>query len=82
MIESLSASAVYPNILSDMKEYTYTIATLPFFPFVWKTGEHYLGIDIDMIKFLSRKYNFRQAYEIKRCLFTKKTVTDLLTGIN
>ena len=71
MIESLSASAVYPNILSDMKEYTYTIATLPFFPFVWKTGENYLGIDIDMIKYLSNRYNFRQAYELIRFLLTK-----------
>ena len=60
MTERLSASAVYPDILSDMKGYTYTIATLPFFPFVWKPGENYLGIDIDMIKHLSRKYNFRQ----------------------
>ena len=59
MIKRLSAKAVYPDILSDMKGYMYTIATLPFFPFVWKPGEDYLGIDIDMIQFLSIKFNFR-----------------------
>ena len=60
VIEGLSAAAVFPDILGDMKGYTYTVATLPFFPFVWKPGDAYLGIDIGLIKFLSKKYNFGQ----------------------
>ena len=58
--DELSVSAVYPDILSNMKDYVYTIAILPSFPFVWKIGENYLGVDIDIIKYLSHKYHFRQ----------------------
>ena len=59
IIEGLSAASVFPDILSDMKGYSYTIAVLPFFPFGWKLGDSFMGVDIDIIKFLSRKYNFR-----------------------
>ena len=78
MTERLSASAVYPDILSDMKGYTYTIATLPFFPFVWKPGENYLGIDIDMIKHLSRKYNFRQVHGSTKVVLHSKSFSPSL----
>ena len=80
--DKLSALATYPDILSDMKEYTYTIAMLPFFPFMWERDENYLGIDIDIINFLSRKYNFRQALVSTKMILWFKSLPNILTGIN
>lgn len=50
---------VYPDFLSDMKGYNYTIATLSYFPFVWKKGEEYSGLEIDMMKHLADRNNFK-----------------------
>ena len=80
--DKLSALATYPDILSDMKEYTYTIAMLPFFPFMWERDENYLGIDIDIINFLSRKYNFRQALDSTKITLRFKALSNILTGIS
>ena len=55
----LTTLDVYPDFLSDMKGYTYTVATLSYFPFVWKKGEEYSGIEIDMNKYLANKFNFK-----------------------
>ena len=45
--------------MSDMKGYNYTIATLQYFPFVWKRNGEYDGIEVDLTKFLARRFNFK-----------------------
>ena len=42
-----------------MKGYNYTLATLQYFPFVWVRDGEYGGIEVDLTKFLARRYNFK-----------------------
>ena len=57
--------------MSNMKGYNYTLATLQYFPFVWVRDGEYDGIEVDLTKFLARRYNFK--YSITR-LFTDRIV--------
>ena len=62
----LTKADVYPDVMSDMKGYNYTIATLQYFPFVWKRNGEYDGIEIDLTKFLARRFNFKYSMNISK----------------
>ena len=55
----LSYPMVYPDVLADMQGYKYTVATLPYAPFIRKHEDGtYSGMEVNMLKFLALKYNF------------------------
>ena len=58
-VVKLVMSDVYPDVLSNMKGYNYTIATLQYFPFVWKRNGEYDGIEVKLTKFLARRFKFK-----------------------
>ena len=58
-VVKLVTSDVYPDVLSNMKGYNYTIATLQYFPFVWKRNGEYDGIEVKLTKFLARRFKFK-----------------------
>ena len=58
-VVKLVMSDVYPDVLSNMKGYNYTIATLQYFPFVWKRNGEYDGIEVELTKFLARRFKFK-----------------------
>ena len=68
---------VYPDMLSDMKGYNYTVAALSYFPFIWKKGEEYSGLEIDMCNFLALRNKF--TYTLRGFLpYTTITIPILL----
>ena len=60
---------VYPDFLSDMKGYNYTVAALSYFPFVWKRGDEYSGLEVDMTSYLADRNNFRYIFQYLNIIY-------------
>ena len=55
----LTSQQIYPDVCSDMKGYNFTVATLQYFPYVWVSNGSYEGIEIDLVRFLANRNNFK-----------------------
>ena len=55
----MDASLIYPDICADMKGYNFTVAALQYFPYVWVRDGNYEGIEIDIVRFLADRNNFK-----------------------
>ena len=60
MRDTLTEDKIYPNVLQDMQGYLFTVATLPYAPFIRKSADGvYSGMEIELANYIAKIYNFR-----------------------
>ena len=67
-MSALSADDVFPDLLSDMKGYNFTVAALSWFPFVWKRNGRHEGTEMQMLEYLASQLNFTCAIKSEEVL--------------